>query len=463
MLEKRTYFIETYGCEMNKSDSLDIALAFEQRGYTRAHSEREADVVVLNTCAVRENAEQRIYGRLGYYRSLKRTSNRDFTIVFTGCMAQEKGRTIVQDFPEIDICAGTYHFVDIPEYVDEYESKNSRFTATDKTWYRFSGFTKKRAEGHRAWVNIIKGCSNNCSYCIVPSLRGPEKSKKHDEVLREVRDLAEQGVVEITLLGQNVNAYGKDSGDIGFMDLLEKIHAVENIQWIRFLTSHPKDFTAEMVRRLSELPKVCKHLHLPLQSGSDRILGLMNRKYTFAHYARLVDAVKKYQPDAAITTDIIVGFPSETEKDFARTLDACRRFQYDDAFMYRYSQRPFTKAANFQDKVPQNVAGRRLEELIELQRNISKNKNQKSIGKTQTVLVERKSKKNPAEMLCKSETGKMIVARTHAPVGFFVRVAITGISGNTLRGEEKGAYKAGNDFPRRLVRVNKGRNHGEKE
>ncbi len=437
MLQKRTYFIETYGCEMNKSDSLDIALAFEQRGYTRARSEKEADVVVLNTCAVRENAEQRVYGRLGYYRSLKRSSERDFFIVFAGCMAQEKGREILQDFPEIDVCAGTYHYIDIPEYVAECERKNTRCITTDKSQYRFSGFTTKRAEGHRAWVNIIKGCSNNCSYCIVPILRGPEKSKKHEEVLREVRDLAEQGVAEITLLGQNVNAYGKDSGDIDFMELLEKIHRVEGIRWIRFLTSHPQDFTVEMIRRITALPKVCKHFHLPLQSGSDRILGLMNRRYTLAHYARLVDAVHEYEPDASITTDIIVGFPTETEKDFTRTLDACRRFQYDDAFMYKYSERPFTKAANFPGRVAKNIAGRRLEELIELQRGISIARNQKMIGKTATILVERTSKKNPAEMLCKSETGKMIVVRTRAPVGSFIHTEISGISGSTLRGMEK--------------------------
>lgn len=443
MLKKRTFFIETYGCEMNKSDSLDIALAFEKRGYTGVCSEKEADVVVLNTCAVRENAEQRVYGRLGYYRSLKRSSGRDFFIVFAGCMAQEKGREIIQDFPEIDICAGTYHCIDIPEYVHECERMNTRCIATDKTQYRFSGFTTKRAEGHRAWVNIIKGCSNNCSYCIVPALRGPEKSKKHEEVLREVGELAEQGVVEITLLGQNVNAYGKDSGDVGFMELLEKIHRIEGIRWIRFLTSHPKDFTVEMIRRISALPKVCKHFHLPLQSGSDRILGLMNRRYTLAHYARLVDAVHEFEPDASVTTDIIVGFPTETEEDFRRTLDACTRFQYDDAFMYKYSERPFTKAATYHGRVDKSVAGRRLEKLIELQRDVSMTKNQKMIGKTSNVLVERTSKKNPAEMLCKSESGKMIVVRTREPVGSFIHAKITGISGSTLCGVHKNRVRSG--------------------
>jgi len=437
MPQEKTYFIETYGCEMNKSDSIDIALSFEQRGYTRARSEKEADVVILNTCAVRENAEQRVFGRLGYYRSLKRSSEKDFRIVFTGCMAQEKGQRIFQDFPEIDVCAGTYHFVDIPEYVDECQRKNTRLVATDKREYRFSGFTTKRAEGHRAWVNIIKGCSNNCSYCIVPILRGPEKSKKHDEVVREVRDLAAKGVVEVTLLGQNVNAYGKDNGDIDFMELLEKIHRVENIRWIRFLTSHPKDFTCEMIRRISVLPKVCNHFHLPLQSGSDRILGLMNRRYTLAYYTHLVDAIREHVPDASITTDIIVGFPTETEKDFMDTLDACRHFQYDDAFMYKYSERPFTKAANFSGKVDKNVASHRLEELIELQRFISMAKNRKMVGKNATVLVERTSKKNLSEMLCKAESGKMIVARTRAPVGSFINIEISGISGSTLCGVEK--------------------------
>jgi len=294
-------------------------------------------------------------------------------------------------------------------------------------------------------------------------LRGRSRSRPAGEIVAEIEQLVQAGYKEIVLSGVHLGAYGRDRAEANSLStLVRRVLNETEVARLRLSSLEPWDIPSEFFE-LWQDERLGRHLHLPLQSGSDRILGLMNRKYTFAHYARLVDAVKKYQPDAAITTDIIVGFPSETEKDFARTLDACRRFQYDDAFMYRYSQRPFTKAANFQDKVPQNVAGRRLEELIELQRNISKNKNQKSIGKTQTVLVERKSKKNPAEMLCKSETGKMIVARTHAPVGFFVRVAITGISGNTLRGEEKGAYKAGNDFPRRLVRVNKGRNHGEKE
>jgi tRNA-2-methylthio-N6-dimethylallyladenosine synthase len=302
--------------------------------------------------------------------------------------------------------------------------------------FRFSGFTGERAEGYRAWVTIIKGCSNNCSYCIVPHLRGPEISKKSEDIYREVKDLAAKGVIEITLLGQNVNAYGKDNGDISFIELLEVLHSIESIIWIRFLTSHPKDFSIEIIRKISHLPKVCKHIHLPVQSGSDRILALMNRKYTIAHYTNLVEGIRKFIPGASITTDIIVGFPTETEEDFQKTLSIVRDCTFDDAFTYRYSTRPFTKAAVVRKKVPAEISKRRLEELIVLQRGITFEKNKREIGKRTEVLVERESKKNKFEFLCKTDTGKMVVVKTKAPIGTFIKVEVNGISGNTLRGIE---------------------------
>lgn len=432
-----TYFIETYGCEMNKSDSIDIALSFQARGFEEASCEDDADVIVLNTCSVRRHAEERVFGRLGYYRSLCTRRRGEPLIVLAGCMAQEQSDRIRELFPEIKVVAGTYHYMHIPDAVRKYSRTGNPVVLTDREQYDFSPFKGSRAEGHSAWVNIIMGCSNYCSYCIVPHLRGPEKSKPAGAVIDEVRQLADRGVVEITLLGQNVNAYGRDSGDISFTDLLERINDIEGIQWIRFLTSHPRDFDHDIVRRIAGLEKVCSHVHLPLQSGSDRILSLMNRQYTLDHYRSIVDAIRTHFSDAAIITDLIVGFPTESDEDFSMTLDVVREIRYDDAFTYRYSSRPFTRASALPTSSDTAAAaGRRLEELIELQRSISHQRNEDEIGKRVTVLIERESKKNSFEMLCKTEKNKMVVVPTDMGPGRFIDVEIESVSGNTLRARE---------------------------
>ena len=430
----RTYFIETYGCEMNKSDSIDIALSFQAHGFEESTCEGEADVIVLNTCSVREHAEERIFGRLGYYRSLSGRRHEDALIVLAGCMAQEQGERIIEHFPEIKVVTGPYHYMHIPDAVYEYEETRRPVILIDKEQYNFSPFKGARAEGYKAWVNIIMGCSNYCSYCIVPYLRGPEKSKPSAEVIDEVGQLAERGVVEVTLLGQNVNAYGRDSGDRGFVDLVEKINDIDGIRWIRFITSHPRDFKDQIVSRLASLEKVCRHIHLPLQSGSDRILSLMNRQYDLNHYRSVVDAIRTHFSDAAITTDIIVGFPTETDEDFRMTLDVVEEIEFDDAFTYRYSARPFTDALKLEDHSATDSDRDRLEDLIGLQRSISRRKNEEEIGKRVTALVERESKRNAAEMLCKTEKNKMVVVPTDQCPGQFIEVEIEGIAGNTLRG-----------------------------
>jgi tRNA-2-methylthio-N6-dimethylallyladenosine synthase len=424
---------------MNKSDSVDIALSLQAGGYEEAASDREADVVVLNTCSVREHAEERIYGRLGHYRSLNARKGGNLLIVLAGCMAQEQGVRIMERYPEIKVVAGTYHCLSIPDALREFSESTRPVVMIDREHYEFSTFKGERARGHSAWVNIIMGCSNFCSYCIVPHLRGPERSKPSGEVVEEIRRLAERGVTEVTLLGQNVNAYGKESDDIGFVDLLEAINGIDGIRWIRFLTSHPKDFTEETVRRLAGLEKVCNHVHLPMQSGSDRILKLMNRRYNMRHYLGIIEAVRRHMHDAAITSDIIVGFPTEEEEDFQRTLHAVREVEYDDAFTYRYSARPFTQAIGLDGSACADTAGRRLEELIVLQRGISRRKNRAEIGKSVVALVERTSRKSDAEMLCRTGKGKMVVVGTRAAPGTYLQVKLNDISGNTLRGAETGS------------------------
>ena len=436
MGNNKSYYIETFGCEMNKSDSIDIALSFEERGYKKAKSEIDANVIILNTCAVRKNAEDRVLGRLGYYRSFKERYNRDAVIVLAGCMAQERGQDLARIFPEIDVVSGTCHTMDIAGFAEERSGSKGPVIALDQNDYRFSGYRGKRAEGYKAWVNIITGCSNYCSYCVVPYLRGAEKSNSSSDIITEIKELAERGVVEINLLGQNVNSYGKDNNDISFIDLLEKINDIEGIEWVRFLTSHPKDFNREIVKRVSALKKVCRHFHLPVQSGSDRILKLMNRKYTVEHYMDIVDAIHTFIPDASITTDIIVGFPSESEEDYDQTLDLVKSVQFDDAFTYIYSERMFEKARGLPGKIPPEISKKRIDKLIMLQRSISYKKNTEEIGTEKTVLIIGESKKDPSEMLCKTETGKMVVVNTKAPAGRFLDIGITGISGNTLRGKE---------------------------
>jgi tRNA-2-methylthio-N6-dimethylallyladenosine synthase len=355
-------------------------------------------------------------------------------------MAQEKGAELSRAFPEIGVVSGTAHVLDIPRYVEAALSGGDPFVAVDVEGYRFSPYRESRAEGHKAWVNIIKGCSNYCSYCIVPYLRGPEISKPSGEVLAEVEALAKRGVVEITLLGQNVNAFGRDSGDIGFVELLERIDgdSLRNsgIRWIRFLTSHPKDFTRDAIRRIAALERVCKHFHLPVQSGSDRILSLMNRGYTVSHYMALVEEIRNILPDASITTDLIVGFPQESDEDYRRTLDLVRTVKFDDAFTYQYSERAFTGASALPGKIDPGVSGKRLQELIPLQRSVSLDRSGEEIGARRRVLVERPSKKDLSEYLCRTEGGKMVVVRTKETAGRFIDVEIVGISGNTLRGVE---------------------------
>lgn len=433
----KTFFIETYGCEMNKSDSVDIALSLEEHGFIEAPSAEGADIIVINTCSVRRHAEQRIYSRLGYYRSLKNRANGRLTIVLAGCMAQLLGQEATALFPEIDIVAGTSHGLRIPLLLEERERSSKPLMCTDVKGYKFSSFGERRAEGHHAWITIIKGCSNFCSYCIVPYVRGHEQSRGSDDIVREVEALVARGVTEVTLLGQNVNAYGKDSGDIAFIDLLERIDRVDGLRWIRFLTSHPKDFSESAIRRIAELEKVCRHFHLPLQSGSDRVLELMNRGYTVRHYMDIVEALHQWVSQFSITTDIIVGFPTETEEDFRQTLSLYEEVGFDEAFTYKYSERPHISAERLAGKVDQSTAQQRLERLIALVSRISLERNRREVGSEVEALVVRRSRKNSLEYLARSEQGKMVVVRTGKKPGNFLRVRINGISGRTLRGVEQ--------------------------
>lgn len=388
----KTYFIKTYGCQMNERDSETIAGIFQARGMQLAKLE-EADIIMINTCTVRDKAEQKAYGLLGRLRKLKE-ANPELVLGICGCMPQQQAvaKKIKTRFPFVDIIIGTHNLRELATYLDQVLQERKQVLAI---W-------EKRAEEEleapavrqgrfKAFVNINYGCNNFCTYCIVPHVRGREKSRQPQVIQAEIDGLAREGYKEITLLGQNVNSYGKDLPQApDFAGLLHQIHAVAGIERIRFMTSHPRDVTPRLIDTLARLPKVCNHIHLPLQAGSDHILRRMNRGYNTEHYLGLVEALRQTIPGLALTTDLIVGFPGETEEDFAATLHLVEQVRFDSAFTFIYSPRPGTPAASMENQVPAAVKRERLQQLIELQNGISLACNRSLVGSRQELLVEDK-------------------------------------------------------------------------
>lgn len=432
-------WIETYGCQMNKAESSAFHILFDKAGWIAADNETDADIVLLNTCSVRKKAEERIWGRIGHFRYLKKTNR--FKLIITGCMAERLKERFIKEAPDIDIIIGNFQKQRLIEICEEsllnHNGKNSRIY-TDKGEYSFNSIHEKR--DFKVFVPIMHGCNNYCSYCIVPYVRGREVSRDPGEILSEINRLDEQNVKEITLLGQNVTSYSvfHHSKVTDFTGILEKITGcVKNIRWIRFLTSHPKDFPQKLITIISESPFLCNHIHLPVQHGSDSILKRMNRGYTAIQYRHLVENIKKRISDIAITTDILIGFPGETESDFYETLDLMKEIEFDDAFMYRYSAREGTKAALLNDDVPEKIKLERLAQVIELQQEISRKRRLKKIGKVTDVLVEKISKKKKGELLGRTEYDEMVVFPGSADkIGSFCRIKLESLKGNTLKGKE---------------------------
>ncbi len=406
------YYIETFGCQMNERDSETIRGLLEGLHYAPADSAQDADLIIFNTCAVREKPQQKVFSRLGNLRAVKQ-QRPDVLIVVCGCMAQIIPQQIVQRAPFVDIIVGPRNLGELPHLIMErvgHQSPDGPLVRTDATVTIPEGLPASRPRGVSAYVNVTYGCNNFCAYCVVPYARGPEVSRKMDDILNEVRRIVAQGYVEVTLLGQNVNSYGHDLDDgHDFADLLEAVDAVEGIQRIRFTTSHPKDCSEKLLAAIRDLPKVCEHLHLPLQSGDDEVLRRMRRGYTFAHYKHLVTTARQYVPDIAITTDLIVGFPGETEEQFSRTLDACREIGFDQAFMFKYNDRPGTAAAEMPDKVPEQVKQSRLERLVALQNEISRQKNEALVGEIFEVLVEGPDPKAPRHVRGRTRHNKLMI------------------------------------------------------
>ncbi|MFO7295177.1 MAG: tRNA (N6-isopentenyl adenosine(37)-C2)-methylthiotransferase MiaB [Caldicoprobacter sp.] len=405
------YHIVTYGCQMNVHDSEKLAGMLLEMGYQETPTIEEADLILFNTCCVREHAEQRVYGNVGMLQPYKRKKP-NMIIGVCGCMMQQKGAAdeLIEKFPFVDLVFGTHNLHHFPKLLYQALSAgHSVVEVLDEEGGIIEGLRPHRADGISAYVTIMYGCNNFCTYCIVPYVRGRERSRRPQDILDEVRELAQQGYKEITLLGQNVNSYGKDlGGEYLFPDLLRDVNKIDGIERIRFVTSHPKDLSQALIDAMAECEKVCEHIHLPLQAGSDRILHKMNRKYTRDDYLKLVERLRDRIPDIAITTDLIVGFPGETEEDFQDTLDMVRRVQYDSAYMFMYSPRRGTPAAAMPDQVDQEVKKDRLNRLIELQTEISKAKNQQYLDRVVEVLVEGVSKNNPAKLAGRTRTNKLV-------------------------------------------------------
>ncbi|HPT77931.1 MAG TPA: tRNA (N6-isopentenyl adenosine(37)-C2)-methylthiotransferase MiaB [Candidatus Atribacteria bacterium] len=432
------YHIVTYGCQMNVHDSEKLAGMLYDAGYRETDNEHEADLILFNTCCVRENAELRVYGNVGALKSRKQM-NPNMIIGVCGCMMQQKevADYIASRFPFVDLIFGTHNLHRFPQLLlQAIDSNTTVVEVLDEQGRIVENIPTKRAEGVSAWTTIMYGCNNFCSYCIVPYVRGRERSRRPEDILDEIRELGQKGYKEITLLGQNVNSYGKDIGNYLFHDLLMDINDLPGIERIRFMTSHPKDLSEGLIKAIADLDKVCEHLHLPIQAGSNRILKAMNRKYTREDYLRLVDRVKAAIPGIALTTDIIVGFPGETEQDFLDTLDIVKQVEYDSAFTFIYSPRTGTPAARMHDETDNEIKKERLSRLIELQNQISRDKNLKLVNTVKEILVEGPSKNNPDMLTGRTRTNKIVnFAGSKDLIGRLVQVRVKEARSWSLEGE----------------------------
>jgi tRNA-2-methylthio-N6-dimethylallyladenosine synthase len=416
----------TFGCQTNELDSERIAGVLSESGYDLTDREEEADLILLNTCSIRKKAEDKFYSQLGRLGVLKR-GKRHLRIGVCGCIAEQEGEGLRRRFPIVDLIIGTGRISQIPSLLSDGKAETT------------APIHPLRSSMVKAWIEIMKGCNNFCAYCVVPYLRGREESRSPQEILQEIADLEGEGYREIVLLGHNVNSYGRGLfPPVDFRGLLHRIDtAVSDSMWVRFTTSHPKDLTPELARCFAELPVLCEHIHLPVQSGSDQILARMNRGYLRAHFLGIVDELRRWTPSIAITTDIMVGFPGESERDFQATLSLLEEVRFDRIFSFKYSPRPRTKALSFPDHLPERVKEDRLSQVINLQNSISHQKNRAILGETVQVLVEKRGSKRDQGMVTSRTRANQVVhfADPGAEAGAIMRVRIVEASAFHLKGE----------------------------
>ena len=448
---KRVY-VETYGCQMNISDGELMEGVLEDHGYEIAADPEDADVILVNTCAIREHAERRVLGRVGQLSGLKR-ERPDLVIGVTGCMAQRMGETLLEQAPHVDLVMGPDGYRSLPERLAAIEEgrkirpsrsakkRGPQLAVLDlDLGENYEGLDQRRASRISAWVPVQRGCDHRCTFCIVPYVRGPEKNRKPGEVLREIKEIADSGVMEVTLLGQTVNSYEADGQS--FPDLLRSVARVPGIRRVRFTSPHPNDVTTDLLDVMAEETAVCEQLHLPLQAGSDRTLRRMLRRYTVEGFLEKVNLARAVIPDIGLSTDVIVAFPGETHDEFQETLEVMRTVRFDDAYTYRYSPREGTPATRFPaaDFVPDGEAQERLQRLIEVHRAIQAEINEAEVGRVEEVLVEKEAR-DPGQILGRSRRNK-VVAFPASPdlVGTYLEVRLTGTTGATFVGErEQGA------------------------
>ena len=443
----KKYLITTYGCQMNLHESEKLAGILSSLGMTECKKETEADIIVFNTCCIRENAEERAEGNIGALKQLKKRK-KDLIIAVGGCMTQQKhyAEKLSKTFPFVDIIFGTHNLEDFKSLLIRKVEKDKNIIAIQESEGAIrEGTPKTRTSYPNAWVNITYGCNNFCSYCIVPYVRGRERSRAPRDVVAECEALVKDGYKEITLLGQNVNSYGNDLGNVDFASLISAVSAINGEFWLRFMTNHPKDLTENLVMTLAKSDKTCRSIHLPVQAGANRILKLMNRKYTREDYLQKVKLLRKYMPDISITTDIMVGFPTETEEDFNDTMALVKEVGFAGAFTFVYSPREGTPAAKMDGQIPAEVSKNRIMRLIDLQNSINREQSKAYRGKIVTVLCEGfDEKKN--KFLGRDTYGRMAYfAGSPDLIGNFVSVKITGTGGISLMGEIVDGYKSNAD------------------
>ena len=437
IISQKKYKIITYGCQMNLHESEKIGGILSARGYVATENEEDADVIVFNTCCIRENAEDRAEGNIGALKKLK-AKNRDLIIAVGGCMTQQKdfAEKLHKTFPFVDIIFGTHNLENFGTLFDrKLNQKKSVIEVLPKEETIVEGTPKFRTSYPNAWVNITYGCNNFCTYCIVPYVRGRERSRKLEDIVNECKELITEGYKEITLLGQNVNSYGNDLENVDFATLITEISKIEGKFRLRFMTNHPKDLTEKLVKAIAESDKTCRSVHLPVQAGANRILKLMNRKYTREDYFQKVEILRKYIPDVAITTDIMVGFPTETEEDFLDTVDLVKRVGFSGAFTFIYSKRKGTPAEKMDGQIDEQISKDRIMRLIDLQNNTNREQSKEYLNKTVEILCEDFDEKKKM-YLGRDTYGRMAYFKSDKNlIGEFVNVKITKTGGISLLGE----------------------------
>lgn len=424
----KSVFIRTFGCQMNVHDTEKMYGVLLRTGYRRTADINTADLIILNTCSIRQKAEQKFYSELGRLKMHKKRRP-DLAIAVAGCIAQQEGNKLFRKAPYIDFIFGPQNI----QVLRNIEQKRSPFAALNENpTLALHDLPAEREHKIKAWISIMYGCNNFCSYCVVPYTRGRERSRPSQNIFAEIAALAERGCKEVSLLGQNVNSY---SSDVKFPDLLKKISAIDGLQRIRFVTSHPKDLSEELIKAIAELPKVCEHIHLPLQSASNDILRRMNRGYTYDHYLRKIDMLKSMVPGIAITSDIITGFPGESDNDHMQTLRSLKEICFDGLFAFAFSPRPFTAAATFKQQVPEAIKLGRLSEILNLQDEITLAKNKVLEGSVQEIMIEGESETDKGKLMGRTRTNKIVTIQDiHVPVGSFINVKIVNARKHSVEG-----------------------------